>query len=299
MAATLAHIKSKMLLPEEPTEGDGEEEADHVDPRAELVRRLLEYQKYKRVAEQLGSRPALGRDVFTRGGREPEREGPAPFAPGDVFKLFDAFDQVLKRAKQSAEHEVLLERISIAERMVELTELLHDCGRVRFEELFEIEGEEPSKYALVLTFLAILEMCRRNMIRVLQDESLGPLFVEFDMAQRSPSQQRAKPLGLRQPDWARGQPPPFLGSGPGSPTRPTAHFLAEPSDFRRRRKPPSAARSAKQRRSPSARTSIAEGRRGSKMQRRQRRATKLPSKATARKRTYQRRSRRSQRFRRR
>src|SRR3954451_13135342 len=97
MAATLTHIKSKMLLPVPPADQEDEDELG-LDPRAELVRRLLEYQKYKRAAEQLGGGDVLGRDVFVRGLPAPAVEGPAPLAGLSLFKLLDAFQTVLSRA---------------------------------------------------------------------------------------------------------------------------------------------------------------------------------------------------------
>jgi segregation and condensation protein A len=99
MAATLAHIKSKMLLPAPPEDQEEGDEID-LDPRAELVRRLLEYQKYKHVAEQLANRELLGRDVFVRAAGNPIPEGQAPLAPVTLFKLLEAFKRVLDRAHQ-------------------------------------------------------------------------------------------------------------------------------------------------------------------------------------------------------
>lgn len=180
MAATLAHVKSKMLLPPDPNAADDDDEFDEPDPRTELVRRLLEYQKYKRAAEQLGSRSRLGRDVFARGSNEPVAPEPTPLAPVSVFRLFDAFEKVLKRSNQVADHQVLFERVSIAERIIELTELLHDRRRARFTRLFQTDDTtQPSRLELVVTFLAILEMCKMRVIRVLQDDPLGNLIVEF------------------------------------------------------------------------------------------------------------------------
>jgi segregation and condensation protein A len=177
MAATLAHIKSKMLLPPDPNqEGDEEGEGEEEDPRAELVRRLLEYQKYKHVADQLGGRAILGRDTFRRGNKEPSPEGPAQLAAFSVFKLFDAFERVLKRANQVADHQVLFERVSLTERIVELTEMLTTRRRMRFDELFE---GEASRMDLVMTFLALLEMCKMRVARIAQDDPLGELFVEL------------------------------------------------------------------------------------------------------------------------
>src|SRR6187402_2010532 len=115
MAATLTHIKSKMLLPASPDDEDEEDEIE-LDPRAELVRRLLEYQKYKQAAEHLGDRTILGRDIFTRGAPAPSIDGPAGLAPVGLFKLLDAFQAVLKRVKQTADHQIDVDRFSISDR---------------------------------------------------------------------------------------------------------------------------------------------------------------------------------------
>src|SRR6188768_1639658 len=90
MAATLAHIKSKTLLPTPPADDEDEEE-NELDPRAELIRRLLEYQKYKQAGEQLAAHDVLGRDVFPRGMPAPSVDGPAPMTGLSLFKLLDAF----------------------------------------------------------------------------------------------------------------------------------------------------------------------------------------------------------------
>ena len=181
MAATLIHIKSKMLLPPDPNRADdedGEGEIDE-DPRGDLVRRLLEYQKYKHAAAQLGGRSQLGRDLFTRGSDEPTPEGPTALAPVSVFRLFDAFERVLKRARETADHEISFERLSLTERIVELTELLSDRGRLRFDELFSFSEAQPTRLDVVITFLALLEMCKMRVGRVLQDDPLGDIFVEL------------------------------------------------------------------------------------------------------------------------
>ena len=184
MAATLAHIKSKMLLPEMPTgQDDGLPGEEEEDPRAELVRRLLEYQKYKAAAAELGERSTLGKDIFPRGAVEPVPEGPAPFAQQGVFNLLDAFERVLKRANVKLDHEVVFDRISISDRMVELTEKLGIRKRMTFEELFlDAAGgvaKTITRFDLVITFLAVLEMCKLRMMRVYQTDPLSPIHVEL------------------------------------------------------------------------------------------------------------------------
>ncbi len=173
MAATLAHIKSKMLLPQEAQEPDEDEAAgEEIDPRAELIRRLLEYQKYKAVAEDLGARGIAGRDVFGRGSAAPEASGPAPLAPTSLFKLLDAFNAVLERAKGNLAFEITAEGISIQDRMRQMTELLRERREVTFEALFE---GQATIYDLVVTFLALLEMAKRRLVQIYQAEPSSPI----------------------------------------------------------------------------------------------------------------------------
>lgn len=175
MAATLTHIKSKMLLPASPDDEDEEDDIE-LDPRAELVRRLLEYQKYKEAAEQLGDRSILGRDVFTRGAPAPSVDGPAPLAPVGLFKLLDAFQAVLKRAKQTADHQIDVDRFSISDRINELSDILRERRRVGFEDLF---SKDQTRGDLIVTFLALLEMTRVRLIRLMQAGPLEPISIEL------------------------------------------------------------------------------------------------------------------------
>jgi segregation and condensation protein A len=166
MAAELARIKSKMLLPPSPDEDEDEPE-EEMDPRAELIRRLLEYQKYKKVAEDLGSRGVEGRDVFLRGLPAPQAEGPAPLMEISPFKLIDALHKVLKRIKGDLAFEVSAERISIQERITQIAETLRLRTTIQFEELFE---EASTTYDVVVTFLALLEMAKMRMVRLYQPD---------------------------------------------------------------------------------------------------------------------------------
>jgi segregation and condensation protein A len=181
MAATLTHIKSKMLLPVPPADQEDEEEAG-LDPRAELVRRLLEYQKYKDAAEQLGSGPVLGRDVFVRGLPAPSVEGPAPLAGISLFKLLDAFQAVLSRASTKIDHQIDLERFSITDRINQLVDVLRLHQRLQFEQLFEAA---QSRAELIITFLALLEMTRLRMTRLEQSAPLDPIWVELALVDAS------------------------------------------------------------------------------------------------------------------
>lgn len=177
MAATLAHIKSKMLLPKPPADQD-DELGEELDPRSELVRRLLEYQKYKEAAKNLGEAAVLGRDVFLRGAAAPMVDGQAPLAPLGVFKLFDAFQRLLSRTKQKAEHLIDVDRISISERIIELSDMLRGRGRVPFLDVF---GADTTRADLIVSFLAVLEMTRLRMMLVSQDDPREELFIELTL----------------------------------------------------------------------------------------------------------------------
>jgi segregation and condensation protein A len=182
MAATLAHIKSKQLLPVVPADQEDEQEPE-LDPRAELVRRLLEYQKYKNVAEQLAGAPVLGRDVFLRGVQGADAEGAAPIAGLSLFKLLDAFQTVLSRVKATVDHQIDFERFSITDRINELSELLKRRHRMAFVDLFE---GQSSRGELIVTFLALLEMTRLRLTRLFQDGPLAPIEVELAVSDDEP-----------------------------------------------------------------------------------------------------------------
>jgi segregation and condensation protein A len=175
MAATLIHIKSKMLLPVPPADQEDDEEIG-LDPRSELVRRLLEYQKYKQAAEQLGGGDVLGRDVFVRGIPAPNVEGPAPLAGLSLFKLLDAFQGVLSRATTKVDHQIDFERFSITDRINQLVDLLQVHKKLSFEQLFE---GVTSRADLIVTFLALLEMTRLRMTRLEQAAPLEPILIEL------------------------------------------------------------------------------------------------------------------------
>jgi segregation and condensation protein A len=182
MAATLAHIKSRMLLPQAPEDQEAEPE-EEVDPREELIRRLLEYQKYKLAAEGLGERPIAGRDVFVRGASEPVHEGLAPLAPVGLFKLLDAFEKLLEKTDDPNTLEITAERISIQERMADLIDTLREKRRVVFEELF---GGLMTRYDLVVTFLATLEMVKLRLVRIYQTDPHRALHLEYRVLDPTP-----------------------------------------------------------------------------------------------------------------
>jgi segregation and condensation protein A len=172
MAATLVHIKSRMLLPagaDEPDEEDG------VDPRDELVRRLLEYQRYKEAAEQLEQREVLTRDVFVRSATATEEVGPRGFRELSVFELLGALKRVIDRLPKDSFHQVTLEKITVREKMTLLLDKLRHEGKVLFEFLFD---EVKSRMEVVVTFLAMLELVKGRAIRIYQEETAGPIMIE-------------------------------------------------------------------------------------------------------------------------
>lgn len=172
MAATLIHIKSRMLLPA------GEEEAEEeegVDPRAELVRRLLDYQRYKEAAAELEQREVLTRDVFVRASAPTEEAGPREFREVSVFELLGALKRVIDRLPKDVVHEVTLEKVSVREKMTLLLDKLRDQSRVVFESLF---AGVKSRIEIVVTFLAMLELVKVRAIRIYQDDMAGPIVIE-------------------------------------------------------------------------------------------------------------------------
>jgi segregation and condensation protein A len=177
MAATLAHIKSRELLPTPPSGQEDDPLEEEGDPREALIRRLLEYQKYKQAAADLAGRGVTGRDVFLRGATidEASDPGPAPLAEIPLYAIVEAFQRVLDRSKMKLSHEIVTERVSISDRIHELIDLLRAKRRMVFDELFE---GATSKADLVITFLALLEMTRLRVSRLFQTEPLAPLYVE-------------------------------------------------------------------------------------------------------------------------
>jgi len=175
MASTLIQIKSRMLLPLQADEETAEEEEE--DPRAELVRRLLEYRKYKEASIVLGQRDLLGRDVFIRNFPAPELVEIEPEQEPlnvEIFDLIEAFRRVLASVPTETFHEVGAEGLSIADRINELLLLLKGTDATGFEELFI---GNSTREQVIVTFLAILELCRLKMVRLSQVLSFGTILI--------------------------------------------------------------------------------------------------------------------------
>jgi segregation and condensation protein A len=183
MAATLAHIKSRQMLPRDELD---EEEEEGEDPRAELIRRLLEYQKFKDAAHQLGDLPQEGRSVWIRPGAGPEEdeEELPPLAEIGLFQLLEAFSKVMARIKPELTHDVVVDRVSLATRISQLADLVQEQQRITFDQAFQdlLSGEAMSEKALrmevVVTFLALLEMARLRMLRIWQQNPKGEIYLE-------------------------------------------------------------------------------------------------------------------------
>ncbi len=168
MAAMLAEIKSRMLLPR-PSKDEGEE-----DPRADLVRRLREYERYRKAAEDLDSLPRLGRDVHVAVA-EFERKPVVPAQPDvTLAELLGAFKRVLERTELYQHHHVLRERLSVRERMTQILGRVDSENFVSFDELF---NAKEGRLGIIVTFVAILELLKQALLVVVQAEPFAPIHV--------------------------------------------------------------------------------------------------------------------------
>ena len=170
MAAMLAEIKSRMLLPR--PAGVSEDEAD---PRAELVRRLQEYERFKQAAEDLHKVPQFGRDVFPAQAEPPDADVihfPPPVA---LPELLHALKDVMQRAELYTHHHIRLEPLSVRERMSAVLAALQPDTFTPFIALFTIE---EGRRGVVVTFLAILELLKNALIELIQNEIYGPIYVK-------------------------------------------------------------------------------------------------------------------------
>lgn len=172
MAAVLAEIKSRMLLPRTETE-DPENE---LDPRAELVRRLQEYERFKQAAEDLDSMPRLERDFFAIDGVETGDITPAVALPEvDLRELLAALMKVFERAKLNASHHIEAEVLSLRERM---SMVLHKIKRYEFTAFADLFDKSEGRLGVVVTFIAILELLKQSMVEMVQAEPYGPIHVK-------------------------------------------------------------------------------------------------------------------------
>lgn len=179
MAASLAHLKSRLLLPrtDQPVEEQIAVAEEQADPRAELVRRLLEYQKYKEAAETLAKQDILDRDVFPRRVAIDAEQIPSEdvgLQEFSIYKLIEALDRVLQNAAPEPQHEVVRERVSLSAAMRTIADRLRAEPKVSFYALFEGQRQ---RHQIVITFLALLEMCKLKLLRVFQEEDGGDIIL--------------------------------------------------------------------------------------------------------------------------
>ena len=168
MASTLLHIKSKMLLPID------EEDEDEEDPREELVKKLLEYKQYKEAAMVLNSRAVLGREVFTR--KFEEEEVLEEEIEADLFELVAAFRQLLEKIPTETFHDVIAtSRFSVAD---SINEILNKLEYSKLSKLTDFV-ENGDKEKIIVTFLAILELCKLKVIKVYQNKKLGEIWISL------------------------------------------------------------------------------------------------------------------------
>jgi segregation and condensation protein A len=168
MAATLAHIKSRMMLPTQGEEGDDE------DPRMEILRPLAEYMQLKYAAEDLMGRDRLDWDVFVRrdlDGLEAWPEGgPKDLIQVGLFELIDAFQEIIKRVSLEYSWDLTPDTISVKSRISQIADVLEERGSATFQELFEAQATRGD---IIITFLAILEMAKCQLIRIMQHVESG------------------------------------------------------------------------------------------------------------------------------
>jgi segregation and condensation protein A len=168
MAAQLIEIKSRMLLPRDPTVSEEELQAD--DPRRELVERLLEHQKYKAAAELLWSRATVEQAVYTRAPLETDKENPEVSA--GAFDLLRVFQQILARKKEEVLMEIERDEVTMAEMLERLRNMIYSAGELNMRDFFERAG---TRRELVLAFLSVLELVRTTEIKLIQRQTFGDI----------------------------------------------------------------------------------------------------------------------------
>ena len=169
MAAMLCEIKSRMLLPRPP-----DEKGEELDPRAELIRRLMEYERYKQAAEDVDAMPRLGRDVWQAQVDAGERRGVRGVAEVSLKELMLALKDVMTRAQMFQHHRVQMEPLSVRERMSDVLATLQDGQFHEFSSLFD---PSEGRIGVVVTFLAILELTKESLLEIVQAEAYSPIHV--------------------------------------------------------------------------------------------------------------------------
>ena len=172
MAAVLAEIKSRMLLPRQ---GDGEEDED--DPRAELIRKLQEYERFKQAAIDIDEMQRLNRDFWVAVADAPQTEKVRPLPEVQLQDLLIELSRVLKRAENFSSHRISLEPLSTRERMSQILESVSAGGEqfVAFSNLFKVEEGRPG---VIVTFIAVMELIKESLLDLVQSEPFAPIHVK-------------------------------------------------------------------------------------------------------------------------
>ena len=171
MAAMLAEIKSRMLLPRV----NVDEEDEEGDPRAELIRRLQEYERFKQAAEDLDELPQLGRDVHSVKVDAPHKNLDLPPPDVDLKEILLALKDVMNRADMFTSHHIQQEPLSLRERMSRVLETVNSTTFTAFTDLFDLAEGRPG---VVVTFMATLELIKQQLIELVQNESFGTIHVK-------------------------------------------------------------------------------------------------------------------------
>ena len=169
MASTLAEIKSKMLVP-----NDIEDE-DEDDPRADLIKRLMEYQKYKELSEKIDLIPRLNRDTFVVSGIMASFDKTEVLPKIELSQLESAFQEVLRRAEIYATHTIESEALSVRERMSNIIDTININGTVKFIDCFTFQ---EGRMGAIVTFLAILEMVKESLIDIIQNDDFSMIYLQ-------------------------------------------------------------------------------------------------------------------------
>ncbi len=171
MAAMLAEIKSRMLLPRVK-----EEEEEGEDPRAALIRRLQEYERFKTAAEDIEEMPRMHRDIHQAAAQAPDRNLTRPDPDVEMREILLALSEVLRRADMFESHQVEMERMSTRERMTQVLERLSaEKVFVPFVSLFTVS---EGRLGVIVTFMAVMELLKESLIDIVQNESFGPIHVK-------------------------------------------------------------------------------------------------------------------------
>lgn len=170
MAAMLAEIKSRMLLPR-----SSEEEEEEEDPRAQLIRRLQEYERFKTAAEDINELPRQGRDTHQAIAEPPGRNLTRPEPEVDLKEVLLALAEVLRRADMFESHHVEKEKLSTRERMTQVLDQLSGQQFMPFVNLFKVE---EGRLGVVVTFLAVMELIKESLVEIVQSEAFGPIHVK-------------------------------------------------------------------------------------------------------------------------